>query len=103
MPKVVGYFDPAVAALPDERRVTLAVVLERFLLGIEVMHVRVLQEFWASLAVQFVAASVAITEKTGGAPFEMIEAQGLPLGRVLEFHGQLRVLVLDQFLPRISS
>src|SRR4051812_1226037 len=43
MPELVGNFDSAIAALPDQRCVSIALVFEWFLVRIEVMLVRVLQ------------------------------------------------------------
>ena len=50
-----------------------------------------------------VAAPVAIAKEGRRPPFEVVQAQGIPFRGVLQFHRELRVLVLDQFLPRIAA
>ena len=53
--------------------------------------------------VHFIAAAVAVAKERGGAAFEMIDAERLPLGRVLELHRQLRVFVFDEVFARVAA
>lgn len=100
-PELIRNFYATITALPDERRVSVAIILERFLFGIKILLV--LENPRAALIVQLVATTVSISEETRGAPFQMIQAQLLPQLRVFELICEARVLVLNQLLARVAA
>ena len=56
LPQRIGNFDAAIPALLHQRRVTVALAFERFLLGIEIMLVSILEEPGPTCRIKFVSA-----------------------------------------------
>ncbi|MEO6056875.1 MAG: hypothetical protein ABIQ49_08550 [Gemmatimonadales bacterium] len=100
-PELVRHFDAAVAALPDQRTIGVAIVFERFLRGIEPGLVP--QDCGPAVGCNFVAALVAVTEETRGPAIEVFAGEVAPLGGGFERHGALGVLVVDQVFARIAA
>jgi hypothetical protein len=71
--------------------------------GIEIMFVSIIEKLRPTCRIEFVSTAVTVTEKSSCPALEMVQAQCLPLGRVLEFHGEFRILMLDRVFARITA
>src|SRR6266850_1817200 len=80
LPQRVWNFHAAVLALPHQWCITVAIVFERFLLGIEIMFVSIVEELGPTCRIEFVSAAITITEKRCRPALEMVQAHRLPLG-----------------------
>ena len=60
------------------------------------------QDFGAARRVQLVAA-VAVAEEGGCAPLQVVEAELVPLGRMLQGHGHFGVFVVDEAFVGVAA
>ena len=77
-PEAVRDFDAAIAALPNEALISLALILERLVFWIKLPLVR--QNLRSPSRIQIGRPTIAIAEKSRGPVLEVIPAQFFPLG-----------------------
>ena len=67
------------------------------------MFVSIVQELRPTCLIEFVSASVTVTEKRCRPALEVVQSHRLPFRRALELHREFRILVLDRGLAWITA